>query len=315
MVSDLHLLVYDLVFTHMMCIMLNQVQKLISASPHLVLEDSAFFDKPVVKPLPSKKRTLDYSIKVISNDPKKKRGSENPSLEKEVSAENTVDKASLSSPQNRVSPPSLNGPPPPPCFSHPQTHQWLVPVMSPTEGLVYKPYPGSCGPPPIGNFPTPPMYGIPPPPHQYPMSSFPPFGPHGYFSPYAMPIMTTPTFSGSSVDQTNPPHVPTPTVPIQKDMAVRNGLNSNAGEETEVQGSSVSCPSERETSRQGSNGRRNMLPLFPTAPAKDVGPEVPVAEKPSRVIKVVPHNSMTASESAARIFRSIQEERKQFDAV
>ncbi|KAL8537339.1 hypothetical protein ACS0TY_012474 [Phlomoides rotata] len=295
---------------------LMKVQKLISDSPHLMLDDSAFFDKPVVKPLPSKKRPLEgYSLKVISNDPKKKRDLEKEARdEKEVSAENTVDKALLSSPQNRVSPSSLNGPPPPPsnhnggttCFSHPQTHQWLVPVMSPTEGLVYKPYPGTGGPPPVGSFPTP-MYGIPAPPHQYP---FPPFGSHGYFSPYAMPMMTTPAFSGSSVDQTNPP-----TVPTQKDVAVPDRQKSNAAEETEVQGSTASCPSERQTSRRASNGRRDMLPLFPTSPATDVGPEVPVAEKPSRVIKVVPHNSMTASESAARIFRSIQEERKQFDAV
>ncbi|XP_022714527.1 uncharacterized protein LOC111274157 [Durio zibethinus] len=33
----------------------------------------------------------------------------------------------------------------------------------------------------------------------------------------------------------------------------------------------------------------------------------------TRVIKVVPHNPRLATESAARIFRSIQEERKQYD--
>jgi EARLY FLOWERING 3 protein len=31
------------------------------------------------------------------------------------------------------------------------------------------------------------------------------------------------------------------------------------------------------------------------------------------VIKVVPHNRRSATESAARIFQSIQEERKQYD--
>ena len=35
----------------------------------------------------------------------------------------------------------------------------------------------------------------------------------------------------------------------------------------------------------------------------------------TQVIKVVPHNRKSATESAARIFQSIQEERKQHDLV
>lgn len=32
------------------------------------------------------------------------------------------------------------------CFPPPPGNQWLIPVRSPSEGLVYKPYPGPCFP-------------------------------------------------------------------------------------------------------------------------------------------------------------------------
>ncbi|KAI3468154.1 hypothetical protein Pfo_024817 [Paulownia fortunei] len=339
---------------------LIKVQRLIAASPHLLLEDSAYFGKPI-KALPGKKLPLDYAVKAIPNVSKRKGDLEKPSRKEEGSAENTVEKASFSSAQNGVMPSScrpLSGNSPAPsiissdhnasksCFNQPQGHQWLIPVMSPSEGLVYKPYPGpgfvgqacgGCGSPGsnpmMGNFSA---YGVSAPPPQYQLPYFPPFGPHGYFPPYGMPIMNTAAFSGTSVGQTKPPAMPGHfsageadfsnqhcnlfTMPSQKNRAVPDALNSCASEDFEVQASTASSPSERWPGSRASSAveGKNMLPLFPTSPAIDASnssPQLPVPERPTQVIKVVPHNGISASESAARIFRSIQEERQQYDSV
>ncbi|KAL0330410.1 UNVERIFIED_CONTAM: protein EARLY FLOWERING 3 [Sesamum radiatum] len=214
-------------------------------------------------------------------------------------------------------------------------------------GLVYKPYPvpgfmgQACGPPGsnqmMGNILTP-AYGLPGPPPQYQLPSFPPVGPHGYLPPpFGMPIMNTAAFSGSSVEQMNPPATLDRfsageanfinqqhnlfTSPSQKNGAVPDIYNSQrASEEIEMQASTGSSPIERRPGSQASNNveGRNMLPLFPTSPAINTSkstPQVTTPERPSRVIKVIPHNALSASESAARIFRSIQEERKQYDSM
>ncbi|KAK6161929.1 hypothetical protein DH2020_001770 [Rehmannia glutinosa] len=155
---------------------LIKVQRLIAESPHLLLEDSGYFDKPI-KPLPVKKLPLDYAIKAIPNVSKQKSDLEKPTRKKECSAENTVEKTSLSSSQN--GPSNDHNAIKSPCFNQPQGHQWLIPVMSPSEGLVYKPNPGpgfvgqscgGCGPPGPN-----PSYGFPAPPPQYHFPSFPPF--------------------------------------------------------------------------------------------------------------------------------------------
>lgn len=326
---------------------------MIAASPHLLLEEMAFFDKPT-KPLTGKKRPLDYAANAISNASKAKGNSENPCHKKERSAENTVEKVPFSSVQNTAPPSSCRlsaGSAPAPsvisrnhnnapasCFNQPQGHQWLIPVMSASEGLVYKPFPapgsvgqgyGPSGPNPMtGNFLAP-MYGLPAPSSHYPFHSFPPYGPHGYFPPYGMPIMSSAAFSGSSIEQTNLQPVPgpfsaretMPTVPTQNNRAGPDGLNRRAAEEMEVQGSSASSPSERQprSRERGTVKGRSMLPPFPTlSPATDASNSSTRANAPEpvpRVIKVVPHNGESASESAARIFRSIQEERKQYDSV
>ncbi|KAH6835771.1 hypothetical protein C2S53_003011 [Perilla frutescens var. hirtella] len=332
---------------------LIKVQRLIAASPHLLLEeDSNFFDKPR-KPLSGKKRPLDYAANATSNASKEKGDSENPIHKKERSAENTVEKSPLSPAQNGVPPsncrPSAGSVPAPyfissdhnnaraSCFNYPQGHQWLIPVMSASEGLVYKPFPApgsvgqGCGPsgpnPMMGNFLAP-MYGLPAPSSQYPFPSFPPYGPHGYFPPYGMPIMSSAAFSGSSIDLMNPQPVPgqfsareaMSTTPTQNNGAVPDGLmNQRGAEEMEVQGSSASSPSERQQDRRASNTveGRNMLALFhrssPAVDASTSGTRAPVPDRAPQVIKVVPRNGVSASESAARIFRSIQEERKQYD--
>ncbi|XP_011081715.1 LOW QUALITY PROTEIN: protein EARLY FLOWERING 3 [Sesamum indicum] len=337
---------------------LIKVQKLISASPHVLLEDSGYLGKPL-KPLHGKKLPLGCAVKAIPNVSKQKGDTEKPSHKKEGSAENTVEKASISSAQNgglpsSCGPLSANSPAPSVnqswCFNQPQgPHQWLIPVMSPSEGLVYKPYPGPgfmgqpCAPPAsnpmMGNILTP--YGLPAPPPQYQLPSFPPVGPHGYLPPpYGMPIMNTAAFSGSSVEQMNPPatlgrfsggeenetnfinqHHNLFTSPSQKNGAVPDDINlRRASKDIDMQASTGSSPIERRSGSQASNNLegRNMLPLFPTSGAISASkstPQVATPERQSRVIKVIPHNALSASESAARIFRSIQEERKQYDSM
>lgn len=315
-------------------------------------EDAASFDKPT-KPLPGKKRPLVYAVNVISKgDP------ENPCRKKERSAESTVEKPPLPSAQNGVPPsscrPSAGSAPPASVVSsdhnnaqtsylnhpQPQGHQWLIPVMSPSEGLVYKPCPapgfvsqgsgGYCPPgsnPMMGNFMAP-VYGVPSPSPQYPSPQYPspfflPYGPHGCFPHYGMPIMSSAAFSSSSIDQMHPSareYMAGP--PAQNNGTVPDGLSPRAAEEIEVQGSSASSPSERQQpGSRASNSveERNMLRHFPTSsPATDGSnstPRVPASVRVPRVIKVVPHNGISASESAARIFQSIQEERKQYDSV
>ncbi|GFQ00160.1 protein early flowering 3 [Phtheirospermum japonicum] len=285
---------------------LIKVQKLIAASPHILLEDSAFFTKPI-KALPGKRKPLNFPVKEIPQDPKQKTEPEKQVHKNKSPPENTTSKASFSAVQTGIPPPSFRssdytpGPwgfNPPPA---PIGNQWLIPVMSPSEGLVYKPYPGpgfvgpACGPPGpnpmMGHFPTP-AYGNPAP------------RPHGYFPPYGMPVTNIAAFPGSSAKQNK----------ASKDMLD----NLNVSEDIEAQDSIASSPVERlqDNGESKSMTERNVLPLFPTSPPVD-GPEPssrpPEPERPAQVIKVVPHHAKSASESAARIFLSLQEGRKQYD--
>lgn len=319
---------------------------MIAAWPRLLVEDSGFLDKPT-KPVLGKKRPFDSAVNAASNASKPKGNSDNPSHKKERSAENTLEKVPSSAVQNGVPvpPPSCrlsadSQPSTPvtsndhhnarsPLFNHPEGHQWLIPVISPSEGLVYKPFPapgfsgqgcGGSGPPGpnpnMGNF-LPPVFGVPTPMPQYP---FPPYGPHGYFAPYGMPMMSTAAFSGSPMEHVNPHPVPghflaresASAAPAQSKGPIPAGLLRRAAEEIEVQGSSSSSRSERQPSRKEG---ANTLPFHPTSsPAIDASKSSPRVRAP-RVIKVVPRNGVSASESAARIFRSIQEERMQYDSV
>lgn len=67
---------------------------------------------------------------------------------------------------------------------------------------------------------------------------------------------------------------------------------SQESNDSEVHGSTASSPPEKH--------KFDVLPLFPTEPTH-------------HAIKAIPHNPTSASESAARIFRSIQEERRDSD--
>nr|GLL46877.1 protein EARLY FLOWERING 3 isoform X1 [Ipomoea trifida] len=344
---------------------LIKVQKLIAESPNLLLEDTAYLGKPLKVSSAKRLPQFEY-IKAPQNVPKHKNDSEKPHLRMECSAENTVGKASLSSVQNATQAPSCKpspGNPPlaavsndsnmgPWCFHQPSGQQWLIPVMTPSEGLVYKPYPGpgftspgcgGCGPPPpastpvMGNFFAP-AYGVPTSQYHY-QGMGDPFAPpvgHGYFPPYGMPVMNS-AVSTSAVEQMNPftrmgsqaqvsgggvnlnaQHQNSCNMPSQKngDADVSNADRMHACKDNEIQASCASSPSVRApgVTVSGPMEGRSVLPLFPTSPVVNVdASHPPHTAHPARVIRVVPHNARSASESAARIFQSIQKERKQYD--
>ncbi|KAK1575525.1 hypothetical protein Q3G72_006207 [Acer saccharum] len=154
----------------------RKVQKLIARSPHLLLDDQLYMNKPhldmsLVKKLPPKS-ILEASPQIIV---KPKDNSQKPDLRMECEDENAVGNLPLPSINNDTSKGlvtrrsnfgsySGNAPPTPVtrnikpsvwCFP-PPGNQWLVSVMSPSEGLVYKPYTGPC--PPTAGFVAP-FYG------------------------------------------------------------------------------------------------------------------------------------------------------------
>ncbi|KAK9208180.1 hypothetical protein WN944_000534 [Citrus x changshan-huyou] len=344
---------------------LIKVQQLIAESPDVLLEESACLGKPSLKASPAKKLPAEYVVKPLPHSVKRKVDSEKPNHEIECSAENAVGKTSLSSVKNG-SQPSNYGPyranQPPPmeatnsrmahwCFHQSPGQQWLIPVMSPSEGLIYKPYPGpgfmgtvcggGCSPfgpgPLTGNFMHP-DYGI--------TSPFPLQGNgampgahlvgHGYFPPYGMPVMN-PSVSGSAAEQKNQfavpgscdqfsqgdanfytPHESSCNVPAQKNGAVPPARQFQASKDRELQGSTASSPGERvRGDRMGHAAEgRDALQLSTVSPVvQEAAPQPHDADQPTKVIKVVPHNPRSATESVARIFQSIQEERKQYDSI
>ncbi|EOY29846.1 Hydroxyproline-rich glycoprotein family protein, putative [Theobroma cacao] len=344
---------------------LIKVQRLIAGSPHILLEDTAYLSKPSFQGSPAKKLPPEFIVKPLPHT-KCKDDTEKPSHKMECSAENAVGRTSLSSVKNGSQPsnygPFLGNPPPAPvngdnkmnpwCFHQMPGHQWLVPVMSPSEGLIYKPYTGpgfmgsicgGCGPfgqtPMTGNFMTS-AYGVAAPPHQGigVLPGAPPVG-HSYFPPYGMPVMN-PAVSGSAVEQMNQfagpgsyahngqfsggganfnmQHQNSCNLPSEKNGAISHVMKFQASKDTELQGSTASSPGERvqrDGTRSAAEGK-NALPLFRTAPTILEGaPQPHDSEQTTRVIRVVPHNPRSATESAARIFQSIQEERKQYDSV
>lgn len=239
---------------------------------------------------------------------------------------------------------SGNAPPVPPASEIPPAsenrtfqapvHQWLVPVISPSEGLIYKPYAGPC--PPAAGFMAPvygnyspvslsPGYAVPPHPQQKMgvLSGAPPLVPNYSPTPYGLPAMN-PMISKSAVEQMSAMVCPRPN--LQTEQNSRSSCNMSfpksdaftgrpwkvhASKDSELQVSTASSPCKR---AQGE--RRDALPLFPMAPDAEVSAQLSessVMGHQTRVVRVVPHNERSATESAARIFRSIQEERKQLD--
>ncbi|KAL1830652.1 hypothetical protein DCAR_0100582 [Daucus carota subsp. sativus] len=326
---------------------LIKVQKLIAESPHILLED-AFIGKHL-KGSSEKKNTSDCIVKTTPKTIRHNDVSEKPDNRLESSAENAVEKTSISLLEKDSQPlnyGSFSGNPPPiPAmsdtnmspwgFNQPSGHQWLIPVMTPTEGLVYKPYPApgfvnpTYGPqgstPVMGNYPN---YGLPAP--QYPYqglgpASFPHPSGHGYFPPFGMPVMHPP-FAGpmENMEHFNVQNQASCNVPSQKNVDIPKVVKLNPSKTTEVQLSTASSPSERkQKSRSAQTAEKtahteerssDALPLFPTSPVVNQVANAGT-DRPTRVIKVVPHNARSATESVARIFQSIQEERRHHDGA
>ncbi|XP_042385977.1 ELF3-like protein 2 isoform X1 [Zingiber officinale] len=331
---------------------LIKVQKLIAASPHLLLEANSSLSKPSVKTghdtksLQYNRNSQSVEFKRLDELCKMNHNAEQPK-EDGISGVPVLPACvdgSKRGPQDQVpnirahsvmlsamqiSSDQMTNPW---CFS-PLANQWLVPVMSQSDGLVYKPYSGHCPPP--GGF-MPPLYGgcnpleVSPPSrdfinaaHAVPVSHQPPnmvlpgqptmsspYFPIPYSFPPSNLIITSSAveqacnLSGSQVNGNtgqlsrgshNMLHHP------RKDALVGNPRKFQLSKKSELQGSTASSPSEKANSEN-----RCPVPPLPAAPAAS-------RDSQTLIIKVVPHNARSATESAARIFQSIQEERQQHD--
>ncbi|XP_077210650.1 ELF3-like protein 2 [Tasmannia lanceolata] len=302
---------------------LIKVQKLIAGSPHLLHEDYPYSSIPPKVPAknPSSEYILKSQTQIIKKD-----DSRNPSQHTECPTENAVQKLllpSLDGDANKGHTSQFTGYGPYSGIAQP-AHQWLVPVMSPSEGLVYKPYTGPCPPtpgfmapvyggcgpliiPPVARDFTAPAYGVPATPllegtknrtlHQQPGI--------GVISTGEVNLNM---HSRSSCNISN-----------QKSEAFSSHVwKFQTSKDSELQGSTASSPCERVQGGAGNVAEgRDVLPLFPVAPAMEGSHRTVQAhssDQQNRVIKVVPHNPRSATESAARIFLSIQEERQQYES-
>lgn len=301
---------------------------MLAASPHLLVEENSCI---TAQKAPPKNLPLESSAK---SQPlvKQKDGSEHPNQNADRQTESTgvtpipahtdsVDKTCHQPPRSAESPAPL------PCDNRsspwsfqPPPHRWLVPVMSPSEGLIYKPYTGPC--PPAAGFVAP-VYGnyspytIPP----YQQQSAPTMTPTYLPTPFDLSAMN-PMISNSTGDQMSPmtglrPNLQTEqnsrgscNMSLRSDAFTVRHRKVHASRVSELQGSTASRPSEK-----GQEGR-DVLHLFPMCPAAEASAQPSEStgrEHQTRVIRVVPHNARSATASAARIFRSIQEERQQLD--
>ncbi|XP_073316786.1 ELF3-like protein 2 isoform X1 [Primulina huaijiensis] len=190
----------------------------------------------------------------------------------------------------------------PSSFYPPPGNQWLVPVRSPSEGLVYKPYAGLC-PPSVGFMAS--VCG-----NYMPISLSTVCG-----TAYGVPAMTNQgngRFPGVTLDsqQYNIPVLSTGDSNVEIKQAIPlHGPHKNSygsSQQSDV-GEKLHGSQGSRTSSPAAHLEGDVLPLFPTTPS------VLDTKDSIQVIKVVPHNPKSASESAARIFQSIQEERKRLE--
>ncbi|MBA0587519.1 hypothetical protein Gorai_000646 [Gossypium raimondii] len=329
-----------------------KVQRLIAGSPHMLFEDTFHIDRPSFDVSAIKKLSDDVPqppliVKVKSNSRK-------PDTNIECANDNAFAELPCASANDETKGLVIHQPKyesysgnafstlmtansglSPWCVS-PPGNQWLVPVMSPSEGLVYKPY----------TWPIPPTAGLLTPvygscgivnlgvsgrdfsntaknlaaSHQHDIEILrtdPPIS-QTNFPHYGMPVMN-PSVTGSALEQMSR------VIAVQSKanftMAQPSSCNTSsqlsqaisystqklpAPNETEIQGTTASSPSDR--------AKVDALPLFPTEPPTTAANcDARTHQQRTKVIKVIPHNRVSATESAARIFQSIQEERKQYD--
>ncbi|XP_068478170.1 ELF3-like protein 2 isoform X3 [Phaseolus vulgaris] len=332
---------------------LIKVQRLIAGSPHILLIDNLLLNKPPPKTSTTKKFQSDFvgekPSSVVKLDSKSVKAptaehATNSAVEKiPIPCFNNITKGHTNQPPNfghhlaklPIASSDTNSKQSPSYVYPPPGNQWLVPVMSPSEGLVYKPVLGPC--PPNAGFMAP-IYGtcgsVSFNPLSKDVSSEAALAPSshqkfGILSGSSLPQFLPPPFihnpssiSASAVEQmgqSNGPenhnscgevnsaiiyqsssNISSPTSQVMS----RNISTHHSPKDKEPQRSTASSPSKRMSAAE-------VLPLFPLAPTfwqtEDRNTQV---ELQPRVIKAMPHNPKSASESAARIFRSIQEERK-----
>nr|XP_011463349.1 PREDICTED: protein EARLY FLOWERING 3 [Fragaria vesca subsp. vesca] len=318
---------------------LIKVQKLIAGSPDLFFKGKPLIKNPAVEisvlnnvpieraqePTPSIVKPKDYPQKPYSNT---ECGEEStvgkfplPFVYNDASSRGLVIQKSNNGQYSRKTSPASEATYSKPaswCFQPPPGNMWLVPVMSPSEGLTYRPYRGPC--PPTGGF-MPPIYGsLDPGNKNYSNAAYgipltyqqgmgigtPPLL-QTYFPTYTPPVINHSSHENPlSFGETNF------TLPHQRSCNMSNQMrevmsyymgNIPAPIVNELQGSTPNSPSDKT--------KGNVLPLFPTAPQGEEFAEIEqMSEHQSRAIKVIPHSFRSATESAARIFLSIQEERK-----
>ncbi|XP_004242270.1 ELF3-like protein 2 isoform X1 [Solanum lycopersicum] len=336
---------------------LTQVQKMIARSPDIFFKDNFYLHQPSIKFSSLKNLACDDVLEPpvveqkISTKPNNfELTTDNVYLplrkdnDKKNIPQQSSQKLNVGTPTSRsfLSDPKLA----PRSFQPPPGYQYLVPIRSPSEGLIYKPYTGPCPPPggiiapaygscrpvtlspPIGGDFANVPYSVPTS-HKQGAGIFP--GPALFdpscIQPYSMPVIK-PSASSSAIEQMNPlsrirssekensplmhevnlvrPHQKSCNISCQK-SAVMSDCDRiiQADRGSDMQGSTASSPPERVQ-----KGALSLFPVTPTAKGSDQPVQDNDTEQQIQVIKVVPHNPKSASESAARIFRSIQEERK-----
>ncbi|KAG1335375.1 protein HEADING DATE 3B [Cocos nucifera] len=333
---------------------LIKVQKLLAASPHLLLGDNHGSNNSMLE-LPTKNLPAESNIELQpltelkdniqeqnqnTKCPTEKKGvhpspSPDGGLSKKLDQLPSNEPCSGKPPAVAVAPDNRPGPW---CFQ-PPANQWLVPVMSPTEGLIYKPYSGFC--PPSAGFVAPTYGGCGPmqlqvvgdfmnqayvvPATQQQLNMGTPFRSPGvalnhFPAPYGLPVVN-PMIPTSVVEQVSPMTRPMEQTE-QHSQSSCNMLNLknetfggcswklNAYKDRELQGSTASSPCERV---QGEGRDALGHPVAPPTEGSRQLLQSNESDHQTHVIKVVPHNASSATESAARIFRSIQEERQQLD--
>ncbi|KAF3495261.1 hypothetical protein DY000_02056998 [Brassica cretica] len=330
---------------------LIKVQRLIAASPDVLVDDMSYVGKVTAKSYPVKELHLPSGFIVKPPLPqviKHRSSSDSDKTDQhkmECSAENVVGRLPNQGqghhhqqPSNYMMPFATNQPTANGCYYPPQpppsggNQQWLIPVMSPSEGLIYKPHPGpGPGPGPghtgpvcggyYGHFMPAPMFmgGGGQPPTFHPGMGFPSHG-NGYFPPYGG-IMMNPYYSGQQQ----------PNEQMNNNIQQQSSVNEATSQQQ--QQPTKSYPRAKKSRQEGISGKKKSFQPFSAVDDDKINNAAPPTEEMmtttttttttvtqttrdgagvTRVIKVVPHNAKLASENAARIFRSIQEERKHY---
>lgn len=319
---------------------LIQVQRSIARSPE-VLYENIYLGKPPIK-FPSMNKLLPEIVPEpppTADKPKIDPQKLNPSNDHGAEAVCGTDKGNLVQKSTHKPTPTsssiaIDAKMAPWCFHPPSGNQWLVPVRSPTEGLIYKPYTGLC--PPTVGFMAPvyancwpislnavggTAYGVPAP-NQQGLECFsgPTLG-QNYFQQCDMPIIAS---NGSNLeveqmpqfflDQSTGPKKHASARDLKFSLPCQSSCNVSSQQSGIISDSGGNLHASKESDLQGSTASspewlQGGLSLFPTTPILKVS-KAQCNEQQTQVIKVAPHKPKLASESAARIFQYIQEERK-----